>query len=244
MAIEGRVTLDLNRRNVSLARLAWNKLTPTRWANTVSGSIAGLATSGPVAITVHQDHLSAKVGDREMPIFRSHAYANSLFRAGVTELEVGKGIDNKEVKIALDSLAKARLSIIRTLAGPLKTEIIEETIQPEATKSQPSHLSSDYKDYTAIKRAIALTVGIPTGIGAAFGLYYGTAFLYETHPILLSIVLTAYSIFRFPTSVSECLDLFIEPCLMIGRFAGETTANVAILSLKAVKNRISDHSNN
>lgn len=118
MTISGKVTLDLNRRNVSWARLAWNKLTPTRWSKTVSGSIADLAANGPVAITAHENHLSTKFGEREVPIFRSHAYAAALFNAGVTGLEVGKGVGLENVKAILNSLSDSSTSAV------LKHELI------------------------------------------------------------------------------------------------------------------------
>ena len=122
MLMEGKISIDLNRRNVSLTRLAWNKATPTRWAKTVSGEISAMASKGPVVLTVNQDQLIAKIGEREIPVFRSHAYAASLFRAGVTEIDVGWCPSPEQVKNTLDVLSDK--GIVSLTKGDLITNNI------------------------------------------------------------------------------------------------------------------------
>lgn len=105
MAVVQKVSVHLSQRTMGFAGMMWNRFTPTRWADTVSDAIAGFASSRPVTLTVHNDHLSVKVGENDLPIFRSHAYAASLFKAGVMEIQFETGISSAEVKAKLNTLS-------------------------------------------------------------------------------------------------------------------------------------------
>lgn len=110
MAISGKVTLDLNRRTVGRLGLLWNRMTPTRGAGVVSGLIATTSRHGAVAVSVSRAQLSIKMGEQELPIYRSEAYARCLWKAGVTEIEIDSGMSQDRVGAILDVLISRKIN--------------------------------------------------------------------------------------------------------------------------------------
>ena len=109
--------MDLSTRNISLARVLWNKISTPAASQIACGQISAMARHGETTLTVHQDHLTARMTGNEIEVLHSRHYAASLAKAGVTRIKLDQWADEKSAEYVLHGLISRTVSGIKAISS-------------------------------------------------------------------------------------------------------------------------------
>jgi|GEM_PF-2615636 len=165
----GTILINYKQRTIGSARLAWNRLTPTRGIKTTANTLGQLSLAQPVQINVNNNGLLVN----GHPIYNSQHIASNLFNAGVVNFDLRQGSTPQEIRSIINTLTDKDLSLIESTL-PTKEPTVRIENEPTFIGwKQVFKQSFSIKNYATSSYA-GIVGGITSGFGAGAWLLFAT----------------------------------------------------------------------